>query len=399
LSAQIPSTCDVLIIGAGPAGTTAARALARAGVDVVLADRAVFPRDKICGDGLIGDALGALDALDIRARVLSEAILSDELRLYSPNGESAIVRGQLACIPRERLDAMMLDAAIEAGVRFVPSMSAAGPVTDRDGVAGARFQSSGTTSDIRARVTMLATGANATALDAFGLPVPMKPTGAAGRVYFDAPPDVARRFAHLTIAYQEPWCPGYGWIFPGPANRLNVGVGLFGSHASGLRTFWDSFQRHFPPAAEIVRTSRQLTEFRGAPMRTGLTGAQFGRPGLLVLGEAAAMTYPGTGEGIGKAMESGLIAADFVAQALSGRLPLATVHTIYGTEFRRRFQRRYRAYQVAQSCARRPWLVNFLARRANAGRFVREQLEGLIDEQGDARDLFSFRGLLMSLVR
>ena len=399
MSAQIPTTCDVLIIGAGPAGTTAARALARAGVDVVLADRAVFPRDKICGDGLIGDALGALDALGIRARVMSEAILSEELRLCAPDGGSASVRGQLACIPRERLDAIMLDAAIEAGVRFFPSMSATGPVHGRDGIAGARFQIHSTTSDVGARVTMLATGANATVLNAFGLSVSMKPTGAAGRVYFDAPPDVARRFAHLTIAYQESWCPGYGWIFPGPSNRLNMGVGLFGSDAPGLRTFWDFFQRRFPPAAEIVRTSRQLTEFRGAPMRTGLIGAQFGRPGLLVLGEAAAMTYPGTGEGIGKAMESGLIAAEFVTQALSGRVPLATVHAAYGAEFRGRFQRRYRAYQVAQSCAARPWLVNFLARRANAGRFVREQLEGLIDEQGDACDLFSFRGLLMSLVR
>jgi geranylgeranyl reductase family protein len=399
VSAQIPSTCDVLIIGAGPAGTTAARALAQAGVDVVLADRAAFPRDKICGDGLIGDALGALDALGIRARVLGDAILVDELRLYSPNGESASVRGQLACIPRERLDAIMLDAAIEAGVRFFPSTSATGSVEGSDGVAGARFRHEGTTADVRARVTMLATGANATALGAFGLSVSMKPTGAAGRVYFDTPPDVARRFAHLTIAYQKSWCPGYGWIFPGPSNRLNVGVGLFGSDASGLRRFWDYFQKQFPPAAEIVRTSRQVTEFRGAPMRTGLIGARFGRPGLLVLGDAAAMTYPRTGEGIGKAMESGLMAADFVSQALSGAIPLATVHATYAAEFRRRFQRRYRAYQVAQSCAARPWLVNFLARRANASRFVREQLEGLIDEQGDARDLFSLRGLLMSLVR
>jgi geranylgeranyl reductase family protein len=399
VSAGIPSTCDVLIVGAGPAGTTAARALARAGLDVVLTDRAVFPRDKVCGDGLIGDALGALEALGIRARVLSEAILVDELRLCSPGGESASVRGQLACIPRQRLDAIMLDAAIEAGARFFPSMSATGAVEGRDGVAGARFQHHGTTSDVRARVTLLATGANATALNAFGLSVSMKPTGAAGRVYFDAPPEVARRFAHLTIAYLEPWCPGYGWIFPGPANRLNVGVGLFAGDMSGLRAFWDFFQRQFPPAAEIVRTSRPLTEFRGAPMRTGLIGAQFGRSGLLVLGDAAAMTYPGTGEGIGKAMESGLMAADFVTQVLFRGLPLATVHATYGAEFRRRFQARYRAYQIAQSCAARPWLVNFLARRANAGRFVRDQLERLIDEQGDARDLFSIRGLLSSLVR
>jgi hypothetical protein len=98
-------------------------------------------------------------------------------------------------------------------------------------------------------------------------------------------------------------------------------------------------------------------------------------------------------------MESGLMAADFVVQVLSGRLPLATVHQTYGAEFRRRFQPVIARIRSPQSCAARPWLVNFLARRANAGRFVREQLERLIDEQGDARDLFSIRGLLISLVR
>jgi flavin-dependent dehydrogenase len=230
---------------------------------------------------------------------LSDAILTDELRVYAPSGEYASIRGQLACIPRARLDAIMLDTAIDAGVRFFPSMSATGAVEGSDGIAGARFQHGDTTIDVRARVTLLATGANATALDAFGLSVPMKPTGAAGRAYFDAPPEVARRFAHLTIAYQDEWCPGYGWIFPGPANRLNVGVGLFGSETSGLRAFWEFFQRQFPPAAEIVRTSRQLTEFRGAAAH-GLIGAEFGRPGLLVLGDAAAMTYPGQARESGK---------------------------------------------------------------------------------------------------
>jgi flavin-dependent dehydrogenase len=368
-------------------------------VDVVLADRSAFPRDKVCGDGLIGDALGALDALGIQARVLSEGVLASELRLYPPDGEYATIRGRFACIPRERMDAILLDAAIEAGARFLPSMTATGPLNGGDAITGARFQTDGRTVDVKARLTLLATGANATTLSAFGLSVPMKPCGAAGRVYFEAPPEVARRFAHLVIAYQRNWCPGYGWIFPGPDNRLNVGVGIFGNDGKRLRAFWEFFQTKFAPAAEIVRSSTQLTEFRGAPLRTGLRSAQFGRPALLVLGEAASMTYPGTGEGIGKAMESGLLAADLVAEALAGRIPAATVDSVYGGEFRRRFQSRYHAYKGAQACASRPWLVNFLARRANAGRFVREQLEALVDERGDANELFSLRGLLTALVR
>jgi geranylgeranyl reductase family protein len=397
---QIPSTCDVLIVGAGPAGSAAATMLARAGADVVVVDQRSFPREKVCGDGLISDALGALDVLGLRRRVLDQAVESNELRVFAPSGRYVSIRSRFACVPRERLDALLLHNAIDAGARFVEGVTAAGAIRNSH-VSGARLIASGRSVDVGARVTLLATGANATTLEAFGLDVAKKPMGVAGRAYFEAPPALAASFQHLTIAYDKDWCPGYGWIFPGPSRRFNIGVGLFagGRDSSRLREFWDVFRARFAPAAEIIAASRQLTAFRGAPLRTGLTGARFGDRGLLVIGEAAAMTYPATGEGIGKAMESGLLAAELVADSLAGRTPIDQVHSVYGDEFTRRFAPRYRAYRVAQRWAAWPVLLNLLARRADAGRFVREELEALVDERGDASALFSGRGLLTALVR
>jgi menaquinone-9 beta-reductase len=395
-------TCDVLIVGAGPAGSTAAHTLARAGWHVVLADRTTFPRDKVCGDALIRDTLGALAALGVDHDVLAGAVRADELRLHLPSGRHVVLHGCFASLDRRRFDARLLASATRAGADFRPGFTVLSPLRTASGrVRGARFGTAGGPVDIDARHTLLATGANAMVLEAFGLGAPAAAAAVAGRAYFDLPAPVAAGVRHLTIAYDRRWCPGYGWIFPAPGGRVNIGVGLFPQTRSGhrLREFWHWFTTRFEPAATLVRAATACTPFRGAPLRTGLTGACFGRPGLLVAGEAAAVTYPATGEGIGKSMESGLLAAGYLDAALAGRRGDGRLHDAYGEEFRRRFAARYRGYRVAQRWAAHPLLLDLLGARATAGRFVRQELEALVDERGDPRALFSTRGLMRALVR
>jgi geranylgeranyl reductase family protein len=395
------STYDVLIVGAGPAGSAAAWALARAGVRVGLVDRQPFPRDKVCGDALIPDALGALETMGLRSTIEAGAARLRELRVFVPSGRYVSLTAEFACVPRLHLDWALVEAAVGAGAELVEGMTAVAPRLDGGRVAGVTFTSGGSSVVVDARLTFLATGANATTLSAFGLAPPTTADAVAGRAYFQVPDDLAARFQHLCIAFDRPLCPGYGWIFPGPGNRFNLGVGMVGRRAGAprLRDLWRRFLATFGAAAEIVRRSVPLTEFRGAPLRTGLAGARFGRPGLLALGEAVAMTYPATGEGIGKAMESGLLAADLAGQALAGHGQLEDVHRAYESEFRRRFEPRYRAYRVAEAWLSRPWLLNLLARRAEAGCFVRTELEGLVSERGDPRHLFSATGLATALFR
>jgi menaquinone-9 beta-reductase len=396
-----PSMHDALVIGAGPAGSAAAWALARAGVRVALVDRAAFPRDKTCGDGLIPDALGALATMGLRDAVVREAIGPRALHLVAPSGDAVRLGGNFLCLPRFRLDALLVDAAVGAGASLLPPMSVLDPIEEGGDVRGARFLAPAGESQVTARFTLLATGANATVTKAFGLSTSLKPNAVAGRAYFKVPASVASGHPQLSIIYERSICPGYGWIFPGPDCRYNVGVGFFSdgrNETPSLRDLWARFTTRFQPAAELVEKSEPLTKFRGAPLRIGLHGATLGRPGLLVLGDAAAMTYPATGEGIGKAMESGLLAARLVADSLRRGHDPESVHRAYDSEFRRQFATRYQAYWTAQSWSSRPWLLNLLTSRANRGRFVRRELEALIAETGNPLRLFSVRGLARAVL-
>lgn len=395
------SVHDALVIGAGPAGAAAAWALARAGHDVALIDREMFPRDKTCGDGLIPDSLEALDEMGLRQATLRDAFRPPALHLVAPSGESFSLAGEFLCLPRQRFDALLVQAATSAGARMMAPMSALRPLECGGVVSGARFRSAAGERDVRARFTLLATGANATVTQAFGLSRFLKPNAVAGRAYFRVPAPLAAEHPHLSIVYERSLCPGYGWIFPGPDRRYNIGVGFFtdGRRSTpSLRDLWERFTTGFTPAARMVAQSEALTGFRGAPLRTGLHDAALGRPGLLALGDAAAMTYPATGEGIGKAMQSGLLAARLVSAALAGRMPSGAVHDTYDARFRRQFATRYQAYWTAQAWSSRPWLLNLLTSRANAGRFVRRELETLIAETGNPLRLFSVPGLVRALI-
>lgn len=398
---ELPSSCDVLIVGAGPAGSAAAIALGRAGVDVVLIDQRTFPREKVCGDGLISDSLAALRTLGLDDAVAREAVPGTELHVYPPRGRHVAIRGAFACLTRERLDTLLSDAAHAAGARRVYGAAASAVLEEGGRVTGARVSAGSRQVDVRAAVTLLATGANATALKAFGLHTSMQPSAVAGRAYYEASADLVAKYPSLIIGYDREWCPGYGWIFPSPGNRFNIGVGLFTAASSErrLRDFWQVFTSRFPPAVEILRGAKAVTAFRGAPLRTAMSDGVFGRPGLMAIGEAASLTYAATGEGIGKAMESGIIAARHATDAVGGRAPVESAHVTYEAEFKQAFVFRYRAYSVAQAWAANPLVLSLLAARTNAGHFAQRELEDLIAERGDARRLFSKRGLFKALVR
>jgi geranylgeranyl reductase family protein len=305
VAAQRLST-DVLVIGAGPAGAAAARVLAASGRDVLLVDRCEFPRDKICGDGLIPDALAALERLGVATSVLAHSRASSAVRVYAPNGTHVSAAIDLGCVPRQRLDALLREAAVSAGARFLAPFTLVGALDDGGRVAGAQLRDkrTGVALAVEAAFTILATGAAAQPLETFGVCERRTPSAIAARIYVRVPRELSASIRHFSISYDRRICPGYGWIFPGPDDVFNVGVAYFtDSRHNGsphnLRELLARFLATFPPARDLMAVSRQLGDVRGAPLRTALSGSARARPGLLVVGVAGGHTYAFTGEGLG----------------------------------------------------------------------------------------------------
>ncbi|NDY41508.1 geranylgeranyl reductase, partial [Dissulfurirhabdus thermomarina] len=149
--------------------------------------------------------------------------------------------------------------------------------------------------------------------------------------------------------------------------------------------------------AAALRSGRVLAPLRAAPLRCGLSGSRPWRPGLLAVGEAAGLTLPLIGEGVGKALESGLLAADLVRAFLEGRLPESELGPAYASEIQARWGRLHHGYRRGQRWLASPRVCDFFVRRARRGGYVRRQIEGTLAETTHLGTLFTPLGLLRSM--
>jgi geranylgeranyl reductase family protein len=386
---------DVIVIGAGPAGSACARLLAGAGLDVLQVDQHPPGRDKTCGDGLIPDAHQALARLGLLEEVMRRAQPVSHVGCIGPRGGRIDVPGSLAVLPRRELDALLLQAAQDAGARFQQARFEA-PLEQDGRVVGARLKQGDGWVEVSARWVVLATGAVPKALTAAGMCERHTPSGVALRGYVKAPQMVGK-IRSLEVVWDKSVQPGYGWIFPAPDGHFNIGVGVTDSHRDlngkgqkkdvNLRAIFDAFVAKYAPAAELMRVGELVGELKGAPLRCTLTGAKWSRPGLIVTGEAAGSTYSFTGEGIGKAMETGMLAAE----AILSHADDAAARAAYEAGLTA-LKPKFDLYERANRVNAHPWLADLLIWRARKSPRLLKRMSGVLNETSNPGNLVSLKG-------
>ncbi len=312
---------DVLVVGAGPAGSIAALVLARGGARVALVDKAAFPRHKACGDLVGPRGVQVLSDLNL---VVPGTIEVGDMMVVGPTGRRVRLPSfpgrtypdHALAVPRRTFDAVLRDAAIAAGA--VPLV---GQVVDAlresTGIVGFAL-ADGTR--LRARTIIGADGATSRVAEAAGMIDHDRVMwGFAIRAYLDQTVDLP------SIVFWEPsrWraLPGYGWLFPGPDGRANVGlgVGTLADRRTGSRPvrLLDAFLDRLRGLG-LLRTGPPPAGRLGGWLKMGIVGTTPAAGPVLLVGDAAGLVNPLQGEGIAQALSSGRAAATAVL-ATEGR--------------------------------------------------------------------------------
>jgi len=313
---------DVAIVGAGPSGSTTAHYLAKEGFNVLLVDKFNFPRDKTCGDGLTPRALHILDDMGILDTVNQVGYRSNKLELIAPKGHTAsalLPKKENLCdyllvVPRLILDNIILERALTSGTNFQAPVRVTG-IEQEGNTMLVKGEQRDKAITFRARMVIHATGANTKLLLNTGLLKKMPQMVLTARTYYDG----------ITSTVDAAQCrldnvplPGYGWIFPVSDTSVNVGIGLF---RTGLASRWmpknarsafDTFIQS-PPLQKLLAGARQAGPIKGFPIRVDFARSLTFGERTMIVGEAAGLVNPVTGEGIDYGMESGKMAAEHLS--------------------------------------------------------------------------------------
>ena len=330
----MPAPCDVLVIGAGPAGCAAAIAATRAGARVRVLDRAVFPRDKTCGDAVSNRAAAIVDDLVGSAHALARiphavvrgavAVLPDGRRIGRDFGDDP---GYI--VPRLHLDDLLRRALERSGAELQQGRMVRRLITRGDRVVAAETDDE----TLEATVVIAADGPGSVAWSALGRSyrrgraLAVAITGYYEGVRWDDTSGIAEHY------FERGLSAGYGWIFPDVGGMANVGVyqrsDRFHAHGRSLRELLHEFEARHP---ERLFGARRIARTRTWALPLAVRLAPPSAPGLLVCGDAGYFVDPLSGEGIFQALHTGVLAGRTAASAVAaGSLDRGAV---------RRYQRR-----------------------------------------------------------
>ncbi|MEU1983514.1 geranylgeranyl reductase family protein [Nocardia sp. NPDC019395] len=338
----LPARAEVLVVGAGPAGSAAAAWAARAGREVLLLDSAVFPRDKTCGDGLTPRATAELEHLGlgewVRAHTVNHGLrmtgFGREALLPWPAGSFPTYG---SAIPRTELDDKLRDTAVKSGVRMFDGAKVVEVARDGDRVTGVGVRTGDSVSEIRCETLIVADGVRSPVGRLLGRTWHRKYAyGVAARAYIaSGRSDDQWITSHLELRNAEDeLVPGYGWVFPLANGEVNIGVGSLATEARPSHIALKPLLEHY---TALRRDEWELTGSLRAvssallPMGGAVSGIA-GRNWALV-GDAAGCVNPLNGEGIDYGLEGGHMLAGLLDEPDLTRLWPELLRAKYGRTY------------------------------------------------------------------
>ena len=341
---------DVVIVGAGPGGSATAWYLARQGLAVLLLDKAEFPRDKTCGDGLTPRALGILDDMGLLDKLSQVGCRINGMEIYAPNGRSIGAPipasdgrpAYMLVVPRLTLDNILREHAQAAGAVFQPRVRVSDVTTNAAEGVVVSGELDGQPVVYAGRSAVIATGANPRLIMRMGALAEMPPTMVAARAYYD---NLDVMHDRIQLRFDGVPLPGYAWIFPTAVRTANVGAGFF---PAGRRRKLPSpqdalaqFLQHSRLKDALARAHR-VSPVKGYPLRVDFTTAPTFSGRALFVGEAAGLVNPLSGEGVDYALESGRVAAGRLAAMCQAGDFSPAQFAAYDRELREHFQSLFR---------------------------------------------------------
>ncbi|MGZ3863044.1 MAG: NAD(P)/FAD-dependent oxidoreductase [Bacteroidia bacterium] len=376
---------DIVICGAGPAGSTCALALGRSGLRVSLIEKSTFPRDKICGDALAAYVPKVLNTIDPDLVKAFENFTDKEkvntIRIVAPNQSYLDVKtkeyGHISA--RLRFDNFLFEEVQKLTNVTILQNTAINDVTIEDrGVT--IFLDNGT--KIESQLIIGCDGAQGiVAKKLTDTKIDLNHNSGAVRAYYKN----VSGMEPLTfeLHFLQDILPGYFWIFPLPDNQCNVGIGLLSKTISekkvNLKAKLTEVINEVPYIKERFKNAEMISEIKGFGLPLGSRKVQMSGNRFMLCGDAASLIDPATGEGIGQAMVSGRYAGwhameCFKKNDFSGAFMKEYDNLVYA----KLWKDHKRRYTIQKLINGRPKLVNSIVRIANNNKFVRSIVEKIL---------------------
>jgi geranylgeranyl reductase family protein len=408
-------TTDVLIIGGGPGGSTAALQLAKHGIRAVLVEKAVFPRDKVCGDALSGKVMRVLERVDpalVReVNVDTRRMPSWGVTFVAPGGkalrvpfsrETGVGEAPGAILPRLAFDALLFDAVKRNGaIRVLEGAQATSYQRTETGWVVVVRAANAAPVTVQCRLVLAADGANSHfARHMAGLPMEPRHHAAGVRAYYRGITSLDPQ-GFIELHFLKELLPGYLWIFPLPDGRANVGLGLRSDHVRERKLDLKAELHRLVTTHPTLKDRFARAEAEGPVQGMGLPLGSKRRPlsgdGYLLIGDAGHLIDPFTGEGISHAMISGSHAADVAHEALrEGRTDAAFLKAYDGRVWKRLGQELAISSRL-QELAHQAWLFDLVVKRANRNPALADTISSMFTDL-DLRARLKQPGFYMDLV-